>query len=149
MATVKTSDLVIKAMQGTGATIAGFNSAVTLTSAEAKVLIDPVKQLTSIVETTGVGVGRRQRRDAGLKDLGGITISGLLDPVDADGLYELLRLAYDGGLPFSLEVEYASGKSIKADWLVESLETDHTVGDFVMVKGSIVATGKGYANTLT
>ena len=155
MALVKVSALGIYVKQGTGSTLAGFNAQVKLSDDEAQVLIDPIKQMATIVETTGVGESRRQRRDAGLADLGGINVSGLLDPTDADGLYELLKSAHDAGASFELEVAYvdhatpAQRKSIKADWLVETLEIDHTVGTFVMVKGAVVANGKGYANTLT
>ena len=127
--------------------ITAFSAQVTITDDKSKVMLDPIKRMTTIVDTTGVGDERRQRRDAGLEDLGDVTISGLLDPAVANGLYALLVGSFGVG-EFELEVEYDATHSITANWLVEELESDHVVGDFVMVKAKLKAEGGGYDSTL-
>ena len=117
-----------------------------LTGNDAQILVDPIKRMTEIVETTGVGVERRQRRDARLQDLGGITISGLLDPAVSTGLHRMLKSAYTAGAPLTLEIAYggAAGgadETVSANWLVSELEMSQAVGQFVMTKGTLEAQG--------
>ena len=146
MARVATRDVVVKA---TSTTVTAFNTAVTLTGNDAKLMLDAMKRLQTIVDITGVGVARRQRRDAGLDDLASVSISGLLDTSDTDGLWALLKGSRANRASFLLTVEYGdAANAIAANWLVGELESDHVVADFVMAKATLEAEGGGYADTV-
>ena len=142
---VPVKDLVVTAQSDT---VTAFGTAQTLTADEAKLMVEPIKRMQSIVDITGVGVSRRQRRDAGLDDLGGIAITGLLDSEDPNGLWALLKGSREARAHFTLTITYTSGHEVSADWVVSELESDHVVGDFVMAKGSLEARGTGYADTV-
>ena len=148
MALIRVKDIVVKAKSST---VTAFNTAVTLSDDDAKLMIGAIKQMTSIVEHTGVGVGRRRRRDAQLRDLGSIEISALMDTADPDGMFALINGSYNAGAEFELEVVYVAtgNKSIKANWLVNNFDADHTVvGDYAMVKANIDAAGTGFVSSL-
>ena len=130
--------------------VTAFIAALQITDDKAKTMLDPIKRMTTIVDTTGIGDQRRQRRDAGLQDLADVTISGLLDPADNDGLYALLVGSFGVG-EFELDVRYSgssTNNNIKANWLVAELESDHKVGDLVMVKAKLQAEGSGFDSNL-
>ena len=129
-------------------TIAGFTNYITLSDDDAKLMVGAIQQMAAIKETTGVGVKRVQRRDANRADLGGVEISGLLDPDAATGLFRLLKIAYSTRVAFNLRVSFTNAKFIAADWRVESLTYEPVDGDFVMVKGSLLATGGGFTDNI-
>ena len=148
MARVAVKDVQVQA-QIPGAGGPPFNALVTLNNRDAQLLVDPISEMKEVVEITGIGVARRQRRDAALADVGAITVSGILDAADPDGLFKLLTTAHDAGDPIELVVRYgaAGAPTVTARWLVASVEYETSVGTFVMVRGSLEAEGTfGKAN---
>lgn len=121
-----------------------FNAAppgVALQSDDAKLMLGPINHLKEQVEITGVGITRRQRKDANLADTGDFEISGLMDAADPDGLVKALRSAQKAGNELVIRITYSAGVYVEAGWLVENLEIATSVGDFVNVKGSLKASG--------
>ena len=113
-----------------------------LTGNDANLIMDPIVRMRTIVELTGIGVTRRQRRDAALADIGSNSLNGLLDTADPNGLFHLLNGADKTGRPFVTRAEYgAVNATIDISWLINSFEFNPTVGTFVMIKGSLDAEG--------
>ena len=150
MATIKSSEVKIYARSIDAARmITGFPITLPgeqLTGNDANLIMDPIVRMRTIVELTGIGVTRRQRRDAALADVGSNALNGLLDTADPNGLFQLLNGADKTGRPFVVRAEYGGVDAfIDVSWLINAFEFTPTVGTYVMIKGSLDAEGSVFA----
>ena len=96
-----------------------------------KLTVSKLDEIRTIIETTGLGKGKKQRRDQKLEDLGNITVTALADFTAATGFSTIFGTIKASGTPYTLEVVWAPGKSFSAKFLVAMLSTPTDAGEFV------------------
>ena len=99
------------------------------------------KKMTTIIETTGVGVDKRKRLDQGLQDLSSMSISALYDATAANDFTRVFNDIQDSHEDFELTVTWDTGKSVAADWLVEDVAIPTDVGEFIKTGSTLQSAG--------
>ena len=121
--------------------VTGVTAPVNLVTGAEELNLGEFKKMTTIVESTGVGVDKRKRLDQGLQDLASMTISALYDSTAADDFTRVFNAIQDSHQPFELTVTWETGKSVAADWLVEDVAIPTDVGAFTKTSATLQSAG--------